>query len=83
MHTHKLSYMWYAVQGSTLQVFDEDEQDLGSLEIPTGAVFSLKVEDGEIKVLSDLSKGVRIPAKHRARDVGSTPYREVLVEYKQ
>ncbi len=83
MHTHEHSYMWYAVSGSTLQVFDENENDLGAIEVPTGAVFSLKVEDGEIEVLSELSKGVRIPAKHRARNVGTTPYREVLVEYKQ
>ncbi len=82
MHTHEHSYMWYAVAGSTLQVLDENEEDLGEIEIPTGAVFSLKVEDGEIEVLSELSKGVRIPAKHRARNVGPSAYREVLVEYK-
>jgi hypothetical protein len=83
MHTHELSYMWYAVQGSQLQVFDENDNDLGVLDVPTGAVFSLKVKDGEIEVLSELSKGVRVPAKHKARNVGPTAYREVLVEYKQ
>ncbi len=82
-HTHEHKYMWYAVQGSTLQVLDENDNDLGSLEIQTGEVFSLKVEDGDIVVLSERSKGVRFPAKHKARNIGATTYREVMVEYKQ
>ena len=83
MHTHEHSYMWYSITGSTLQVIDEDGNDIGSLEVPTGAVYSLKLEDGEIEVLSDINKGVRVPATHKARNIGTTPYREVLVEYKR
>ena len=67
MHTHERNYMWYAIQGSTVQVLDENDNDLGSLEIQTG----------------DPSKGVRFPAKHKARNIGATPYREVMAEYKQ
>ena len=50
--------------------------------MPTGAVFHLKVEDEEIEVMSDIGKGMRIPVNHKAVNVGSTPYREVLVEWK-
>lgn len=82
MHTHERSYMWYAVQGTTLKVIDENENDIGDLEVPTGAVFSLKVEGDEIEVLSEPGKGMRVPARHKARNVGPTAYREVLVEYK-
>jgi beta-alanine degradation protein BauB len=45
-------------------------------------VYSLKLEDGFLEVLSDVGKGVRVPAKHKARNVGKSRYREVLVEYK-
>jgi len=83
MHTHERNYMWYAIQGSTVQVLDENDNDLGSLEIQTGDVYSFKVEDGDIVVLSESSKGVRFPAKHKARNIGATTYREVMVEYKQ
>ncbi len=83
MHTHERNYMWYAIQGSTVQVLDENDNDLGSLEIQTGDVYSFKVEGGDIVVLSELSKGVRFPAKHKARNIGATTYREVMVEYKQ
>ncbi len=82
LHTHEHNYMWYAVQGTTLKVLDEQENDLGNLEVPTGAVFSLKVSGDEIEILSERGKGMRVPACHKARNVGPTHYREVLVEYK-
>jgi beta-alanine degradation protein BauB len=82
LHTHEHSYMWYAIQGAPLQVFDEQGNDLGTLEVPTGAVYSLKLENGFLEVLSEHGKGIRVPATHRAKNVGSTPYREMLVEYK-
>lgn len=82
MHTHKHSYMWYAISGAPLQVFDENGKDLGTINVPTGATFSLKLDKNEIEVLSEPGKGMRIPARHKARNVGSAPYREVLVEYK-
>ena len=53
-----------------------------TLEVPTGAVYSLKLEDGFLEVISDIAKGVRVPATHKARNAGTTPYRELLVEYK-
>lgn len=82
IHTHEHSYMWYSIQGTNLQVFDEDGKDLGTLEVPTGSVYSLKVENGTIEVMSNVGKGVKIPAKHSAKNVGTTHYREILVEYK-
>lgn len=82
MHTHTRRYMWYAIEGAPLRLFDESGKDIGVFEVPTGAVYSLKVEDGYIEVLSNISKGSRFPATHSARNEGTTPYREVLVEYK-
>ncbi|MFT3801905.1 MAG: hypothetical protein QM766_11860 [Burkholderiaceae bacterium] len=82
IHTHEHAYMWYSIQGAPLQVFDADGNDLGTLEVPTGAVYSLKLEDGYLEVLSEINKGVKVPATHKARNAGTTPYREILVEYK-
>lgn len=82
LHTHEHSYMWYTISGAPLQVFDEHGNDLGTLDVPTGAVYSLKLDNGFIEVLSEWGKGVRVPAKHKARNAGTTPYREVMVEYK-
>ncbi|MBR72144.1 MAG: hypothetical protein CMM30_04300 [Rhodospirillaceae bacterium] len=82
IHRHDLSYIWYAISGSTLQVYDEHGGDLGALDVPTGAVFHLKVEEDEIEVMSDIGKGTRIPVKHKAVNIGPNHYREVLVEWK-
>jgi beta-alanine degradation protein BauB len=82
VHTHELSYMWYAIEGAPLHIFDKDGADLGIFEVPTGAVYSLKCADGYLEVLSELGKGARVPATHKARNEGSKTYREVLVEYK-
>jgi hypothetical protein len=82
VHTHERAYMWYAINGAPLQIFDESGNDLGTLDVPTGAIYSLKYDSGYLEVISEVGKGVRVPATHKARNVGSQPYREVLVEYK-
>lgn len=82
VHTHERSYMWYAVQGAPLQIYDEQGNDLGIFDVPTGGIFSLKCENGMLEVLSDIGKGATVPVTHKAKNVGSTPYRELLVEYK-
>ena len=82
VHTHERSYMWYAIQGAPLQIYDEHGKDLGGFDVPTGGVFSLKCENGVIEVMSDIGKGVTVPARHKARNMGQARYREVLVEYK-
>lgn len=82
VHTHERAYMWYVIEGGFVQIFDEDGKDLGSFEVPTGSVFSLKLEDGFFEIISEIAKGLRIPARHSAKNVGSTAYREILVEYK-
>lgn len=82
LHTHKHSYMWYTISGAPLQVFDENDNDLGTLDVPTGAVYSLLLDNGELEVLSEIGKGNRIPAKHKSKNAGKGVYREILVEYK-
>ncbi|WP_244851761.1 hypothetical protein [Caballeronia sp. SL2Y3] len=82
VHTHEHSYMWYAIEGAPLHIYDKDGADLGIFEVPTGAVYSLQCEGGYLEVLSELGKGARVPATHKARNDGTRPYREVLVEYK-
>ncbi|MFP3553978.1 hypothetical protein SB861_25180 [Paraburkholderia sp. SIMBA_049] len=82
VHTHEHPYMWYAIEGAPLQIFDESGNEVGIFEVPTGAIYSLKLEDGYLEVLSEIGKGARVPATHKARNVGTSNYREVLVEYK-
>ena len=82
LHTHEHSYMWYTIAGAPLQVTGPAGEDLGILDVPTGAVLSLKLDDGFLELLSEPGKGLRVPATHAARNMGHQPYREVMVEYK-
>ena len=71
LHTHERSYMWYAISGAPLQVTDEHGNDVGTIDVPTGGVFSLLVDGDEIEVLSEPGKGMRVPARHKAKNVGT------------
>jgi beta-alanine degradation protein BauB len=82
VHTHTHSYMWYAIEGAPLRIYDEHGSDLGIFEVSTGGVYSLLYENGYLEILSSVGNGMRVPATHRARNEGDKRYREILVEYK-
>jgi hypothetical protein len=82
MHRHDHSYIWYAIQGGPLETEDEHGNDLGVFEVPTGAVFNIRHNGNELEILSDAGKGSKFPLTHKAKNGGSTPYREILIEFK-
>jgi hypothetical protein len=79
-HTHDKDYVFYVLEGSTLEVFDADGALLGDFEARTADVFSLKCEGDRLVSTDD--KGLRAPATHIARNAGSRRYREILIEKK-
>ena len=81
VHTHEHDYVWYVLEGTTLEVLDKDDKYLGVLDAPTGAIFPFRLEGNEL--VSTDAKGLRAPATHSARNGGPTRYREILVETKQ
>ncbi|MFL2840645.1 MAG: hypothetical protein ACJ0BT_02250 [Pseudohongiellaceae bacterium] len=83
MHKHENSYIWYALQGGPLDCDDEHGNDLGVFDVPTGSVFDIKLKDGELEVMSEIAKGAKIPSTHNAKNIGDTPYREILIEFKE
>ena len=40
----------------------------------------IKVEGDTIEVMSDIGKGVKVPSRHKAKNVGNETYREILVD---
>ena len=80
VHTHELEYVFYVLNGSTLDVFDAKDALLTSLEFADGDVLPLRLEGGELIVVGDES--TRLPATHWARNAGTTRYREILIEKK-
>ena len=77
VHTHIHDYVFYVIEGSTGEVTDQDGNHLGTLEMKAGETMLFRLEGQEL-VAGDL----RIPARHSARNVGSTRFREILVETK-
>jgi hypothetical protein len=80
VHTHHHDYVFYVLEGSTLEVFDTNGAALGGFEARTGDTFPLRCEGGML--ISSDDKGLRAPATHSARNAGASRYREILVETK-
>ncbi len=77
VHTHSHDYVFYVIEGSTGELTDKDGNVLGNLELKAGDTMFFRLE-GEEVVAGEL----RVPAIHSARIIGTTRYREILVETK-
>ena len=80
VHTHEMDYVFYVIDGSSLEIFDADNQPLGTFDYKDGDVLPLRLEGDTLFIVGDES--LSVPATHSARNAGNTPYREILVETK-
>ena len=80
MHNHEYDYVFYALEGASLQVHDSHGNDLGTLAINTGDTYAFKVEKGELVSTDD--RNLRVPTMHKARNIDTSRYREILIESK-
>ncbi len=80
VHTHEMEYIFYVIHGSTLDVFDADDEAVMSLDLNDGDVVPLRLEGDELVVVGDDS--LRVPVTHSARNAGTTRYDEILIEKK-
>ena len=80
LHTHELDYVFYVIDGAPLEVFDADDNDLGTLDLKSGEVVPIRVEGDELVVINNPSR--RVPVTHSARNSGPNRYRELLIETK-
>ena len=81
VHTHRHDYVFYVIEGSRLETYDANEVPLFEFDTAAGDVFVARCEGGELIVGE--GDGFRVSATHGARNVGTTPYREILVETKR
>ena len=79
-HTHSLDYTVRILSGSTLEVFGPDGESLATVELKAGGATCFRI-DGD-KITSDRPGYPVVPATHNVRNIGTTPFREVLVEFK-
>ena len=79
-HTHTRDYVVRILAGGTLEVFGPKGDSLGTVELEVGGAVSFRI-DGD-RIVSDRPGYPVVPITHSARNVGTTNYREVLVEFK-
>lgn len=66
-HTHVHDYLFYVIEGSTIEAFDSNGDLIATIIANAGEVLSFKV-DGEFLV----SQQVTIPRSHGVRNVGTS-----------
>ena len=79
-HTHKLDYVVRVVSGSTLEVQGPTGEVLDTVDFETGGAVSFRI-DGD-NIIADRPGYPVVPVTHSARNVGTTTFREVLIEFK-
>lgn len=80
-HTHTLDYVVKVISGSTLEVAGPNGELLDTVELESGGAVAFRVE-GDL-ILSDRPGYPAVPATHSARNVGTSTFREVLIEFKR
>ena len=79
-HTHTRDYFIRILTGAFLEVFDGDGKSLGNVELESGGAVFFRIAGD--KIVSDRPGYPEVPITHSARNIGTTTYREVLVEFK-
>ena len=80
VHTHRHDYVFYVVAGSTVAVLDANGVEIVEVPVETGTVMAFSVHDNDL--VAEGMEDLVVPATHATRNVGTTTYREILVELK-
>ena len=81
LHTHRLDFAARVFSGSTVEVAGPAGELLYTVERKSGDVVHLRVEGDQL--VSDREGSSAVPATHSVRNVGTTAFREILIEFKR
>ena len=79
-HTHALDYVVRVLNGSTLQIYGAGAMLLDTVTLESGGAVSFRVAGDSI--IADRPGYPTVPATHSAKNIGTTTFREVLIEFK-
>jgi hypothetical protein len=80
LHTHSRDYAVRVIEGGTLEVRGPDGELLYTAQRKGGDAACFRMQGDQIA--SDFPGYTPIPATHQVRNVGTTTFREVLIEFK-
>ena len=79
LHTHHRDYVARIVSGGTVEVCGPEGETLYTVTRVPGDAIAFRVEGDQIVASG---RDAPIPATHSVRNIGDTPFQEVLVEFK-
>ena len=79
LHKHELNYAFYVLQGSSVEVRDESDKLLTTININAGETLSFNIDGDD---LLDSTGTYRINRTHSAKNIGNSVFREILIEKK-
>ena len=68
-------------RGAQPTLTDADGREAATVEARSGEVMPFRIEGSEF-VSASGSAEVRVPATHSVQNIGETPYKEILIEFK-
>ena len=77
-HTHRFDYLFYVIEGGALEVSSAEGSNV--INLSSGETLVFRLEGDQLFPVG--TEGAPVPATHSARNVGTTRYREILVEMK-
>ncbi len=77
LHTHTRDYLFHIIDGLSQRVTDAEGRSIGEATLEPGSTQWVTVDGDEL-----IMNGERLPATHAATNIGTTPIREILVEFK-
>jgi hypothetical protein len=80
LHRHALEYMFYVITGSTIAVYDVDDQQIINFKVASGDTMAFCPDGDFLRCLDGAISD--LPAIHSAKNIGESIYREILVETK-
>ena len=82
LHTHSKEYSIYVQNGSIVEVYDVDDKLVGVLDAKTGTQIDFLLDKKKKKFVSKQNSSIAIPLTHKAKNVGKSRFRELLIEFK-
>jgi hypothetical protein len=76
-HTHHHTYFFHAIECSTMEVTDTDGNVVATHNLGKDSVKYFDLKGDEL-----IGDQAQIPSTHSAKNIGTTRYREILVELK-
>lgn len=82
LHTHLKEYSIFVSEGSKIEVYDVDDNLVGVLDAKSGSQIDFLLDKKKKKFVAKQDSTIAIPLTHKAKNVGKSRFKELLIELK-